>query len=89
LQVATQLAEDMVMRLLGMRVFKRSEGAEAFAAPHSGQKTFEASDKAIHQILDECYAEAKRIVNDKLDSIERSRRACFNRKTSLVKNFSH
>jgi cell division protease FtsH len=53
LQVATQLAEDMVMRLgmsiSGLRVFQRPE----VAASQAGQKTFEALDKAINEILDE------------------------------------
>jgi cell division protease FtsH len=91
LQVATQLAEDMVMRLgmsvSGLRVFKRAEGAEAFAAPRNGQKTFEALDKAINQILDECYAEAKRIVNDKLDSVERVTQGLLQQETLSREEF--
>jgi cell division protease FtsH len=75
LKVATQLAEEMVMRLgmsvTGLRVFNRAEGYEALAAPRAGQKTFEAMDKAISQILDECYAEAKRIITEKCDAMER------------------
>jgi cell division protease FtsH len=75
LKVATQLAEEMVMRLgmsvTGLRVFHRAEGYEALAAPRAGQKTFEAMDQAISQILDECYAEAKRIIIEKRDAIER------------------
>jgi len=75
LKVATQLAEEMVMRLgmsvTGLRVFNRPEGYEALAAPRAGQKTFEAMDKAISQILDECYAEAKRIITEKCDAMER------------------
>ena len=55
LQVATELAEEMVMRLgmgsTGLRVFGRPEGVEALAAPQSGQKTYEARDQAIEQIL--------------------------------------
>jgi len=75
LKVATQLAEEMVMRLgmsvTGLRVFNRAEGYEALAAPRAGQKTFEAMDKAISQILDECYAEAKRIITEKHEALER------------------
>jgi cell division protease FtsH len=75
LKVATQLAEEMVMRLgmsvTGLRVFNRAEGYEALAAPRAGQKTFEAMDEAISQILDECYAEAKRIITEKREAMER------------------
>jgi cell division protease FtsH len=67
LQVATQLAEDMVMRLgmsvSGLRVFNRPQGTEALMAPRAGQKTFEVLDEAINQILEEGYEEAKRIIN--------------------------
>ena len=75
LKVATQLAEEMVMRLgmsdTGLRVFNKPEGFEAMAAPRSGQKTFDAIDQAIKQILDDCYTEARRIVHEKRDALER------------------
>ncbi len=75
LQVATQMAEEMVMRLgmseTGLRVFNRPEGLEAMAAPRSGQKTFEALDGAISQILDQCYREANRIITDMREAVER------------------
>jgi cell division protease FtsH len=75
LQVATQMAEEMVMRLgmsvTGLRVFKQPEGYEALAAPRSGQKTFEALDEAISRILDECSAEAKRILIEQSEALER------------------
>ena len=75
LQVATQLAEEMVMRLgmsvTGLRVFNRPEGYAALTAPRAGQQTFEAIDQAIKQILDECYSEAKRIITENRDSVER------------------
>lgn len=75
LQVATQLAEDMVMRLgmsmSGLRVFHQPEGTQGLAAPRTGQKTFEALDTAINQILNECYSEAKRILAEKMESVER------------------
>lgn len=91
LQVATQLAEDMVMRLgmsvSGLRVFKRPEGSEAFAAPRSGQKTFEALDSAINQILDECYEEAKRIVHAKLESVERVTQGLLQQETLTREEF--
>jgi cell division protease FtsH len=75
LKIATQLAEDMVMRLgmsaTGLRVFERPEGYEAMAAPRSGQKTFDALDKAVNTILNECYTEAKRIISDRREVLER------------------
>jgi cell division protease FtsH len=75
LQVATQLAEEMVMRLgmsiTGLRVFNRPEGYEALTAPRAGQQTFEAIDQAIKQILDECYREARRIVTENREAVER------------------
>jgi cell division protease FtsH len=75
LKVATQLAEEMVMRLgmsvTGLRVFNRPEGYEALAGPRAGQKTFDAMDKAISQILDECYSEARRIITERRDAMER------------------
>ncbi len=75
LQVATQLAEEMVLRLgmsaTGLRVFGQPEGYEGLATPRSGQKTFEALDEAISRILDECYAEAKRILTEKSEVLER------------------
>ncbi len=91
LHVATQLAEDMVMRLgmsiSGLRVFKRAEGAEALMAPHTGQKTFEALDKAIDQILDGCYQEARRIVNEKRDAVERVTQALLQQETLTREEF--
>lgn len=75
LKVATQLAEEMVMRLgmsvTGLRVFHRPEGVEALAAPRAGQKTFEAMDEAINHILEQCYSEARRIITEKRESMER------------------
>jgi cell division protease FtsH len=70
LQVATQLAEEMVMRLgmstTGLRVFNQRENGKT----HTGQKTSEALDAAIKQILDECYAEAKRIILKSREAVE-------------------
>jgi cell division protease FtsH len=70
LQVATQLAEEMVMRLgmstTGLRVFNQRENGKT----HTGQKTSEALDAAIKQILDECYAEAKRIILKSSEAVE-------------------
>lgn len=88
LHVATQLAEDMVMRMgmsiSGLRVFRRPEG---LTAPHTGQKTFEALDKAINQILDECYEEAKRIVNEKRDTVERVTQSLLKQETLSREEF--
>jgi len=91
LQVATQLAEDMVMRLgmsvSGLRVFNRPEGAEALMAPRAGQKTFEVLDKAINQILEECYDEAKRIINKERDVVERVTQALLQQETLTREEF--
>lgn len=88
LQVATQLAEDMVMRLgmsiSGLRVFHRPEGA---MAPHAGQKTFEVLDHAINEILEECYQEAKRIVSEKRDTVERVTQALLGQETLTREEF--
>ncbi|HVF26520.1 MAG TPA: ATP-dependent zinc metalloprotease FtsH [Anaerolineales bacterium] len=74
LKVATQLAEEMVMRLgmsvTGLRVFNQPEGYEALSTPRTGQKTFEALDDAINHILNECYNEARRIVTEKREAME-------------------
>jgi len=91
LQVATQLAEEMVMRLgmsaSGLRVFNRPEGYEALTAPRTGQKTFEALDKAISEILDECYCEAKRIVTEKREIVERVTQSLLQQETLTREEF--
>jgi len=91
LQVATQLAEEMVMRLgmsvTGLRVFDRPDGYEALAAPRTGQKTFEALDEAISQILDECYGEARRIVTEKREAVERVTRRLLEQETLTREEF--
>jgi len=83
LQVATQLAEDMVMRLgmsvSGLRVFSRPEGAAL--GTRAGQKTFEVLDTAINQILEECYEEAKRIINEQKEAVERVTQALLEQET--------
>jgi cell division protease FtsH len=87
LQVATQLAEDMVMRLgmsiSGLRVFQRHE----VGGSQAGQKTFEALDKAINEILDEGYQEAKRIVTEKRDAVERVTQALLAQETLSREEF--
>ncbi len=76
LQVATQLAEEMVMRLgmdsnTGLRVFNQPQGLAALAGPRGSQKTYETIDEAVRNILETCYAEAKRIMEDKRATVER------------------
>jgi cell division protease FtsH len=87
LQVATQLAEDMVMRLgmsvSGLRVFHRPEVAASLA----GQKTFEALDKAINEILEEGYQEAKRIISEQQDAVERVTQALLTQETLSREEF--
>jgi cell division protease FtsH len=87
LQVATQLAEDMVMRLgmsvSGLRVFQSHEAAMLSA----GQKTFEALDKAINEILDECYQEAKRIISEKREVVERVAQSLLQQETLTREEF--
>jgi cell division protease FtsH len=87
LQVATQLAEEMVMRLgmstTGLRVFNHQESREARA----GQKTFEALDDAIKQILDKCYAEAKRIILENREAVERVTQGLLQQETLTREEF--
>lgn len=91
LKVATQLAEEMVMRLgmsvTGLRVFNRPEGYEALAAPRAGQKTFEAMDEAINHILDQCYSEAKRIITEKHETVERVTQCLLQQETLTREEF--
>ncbi|HET9590000.1 MAG TPA: ATP-dependent zinc metalloprotease FtsH [Anaerolineales bacterium] len=92
LKVATQLAEEMVMRLgmsvTGLRVLNRAEGYEALAAPNMGQKTFEAMDEAISQILAEGYREAKRILTEKREAVERVTKALLEQETLAREEFA-
>jgi len=91
LKVATQIAEEMVMRLgmsvTGLRVFNQPEGYEAIATPRSGQKTFDALDQAINAILEECYAEAKRIISEKRDAMERVTQSLLQKETLTREEF--
>jgi cell division protease FtsH len=91
LQVATHLAEEMVMRLgmsvTGLRVFNRPEGYEALTAPRAGQQTFEAIDQAIKQILDECYDEAKRILTENRGAVERVTHCLLQQETMTREEF--
>ncbi|HEX8990552.1 MAG TPA: ATP-dependent zinc metalloprotease FtsH [Anaerolineales bacterium] len=92
LQVATELAEEMVMRLgmssTGLRVFSRPEGFESLAASQTGQKTAEARDEAIEQILDECYRDAQRIVTEKREAMERVTHALLEQETLSKEEFT-
>jgi len=87
LQVATQLAEEMVLRLgmstTGLRVFSQQESHER----RTGQKTFEALDDAIKKILDECYAEAKRIIVEKREAVERVTQSLLQQETMTREEF--
>jgi len=91
LQVATQLAEEMVMRLgmsvTGLRVFNHTEGYEALTTPRAGQQTFEAMDQAIKQILDECYSEAKRIITENRKAVERVTECLLQQETMTREEF--
>jgi cell division protease FtsH len=92
LKVATHLAEEMVMHLgmstTGLRVFNQPEGFEALAGPRTGQKTFEAIDEAISRILDECYTEAKRIVTEKREALERVTQCLLQQETLTREEFA-
>ncbi len=76
LQVATQLAEEMVMRLgmdsaTGLRVYPQQQGYAALAAPHNSQKTSESIDEAVKNILDSCYSQARQILSEQCAYVER------------------
>jgi cell division protease FtsH len=91
LKVATQWAEEMVMRLgmsvTGLRFFNQPEGYAALSVPHIGQKTFEALDEAVRSILDQCYAEAKRIIIEQRDAMERVTQALLQQETLSREEF--
>ena len=76
LQVATQLAEEMVMRLgmddtSGLRVYPQPHGYAALAAPRGAQKTFETIDESVKNILDACYEQARNILIEKKQCVIR------------------
>ena len=75
LHVATQLAEEMVMRLgmdstSGLRVYPQQQGIAALAQPRGSQKTFETLDESVKNILDTCYNQAKNILEEKRAFVE-------------------
>jgi cell division protease FtsH len=92
LQVATQLAEEMVLRLgmsiTGLRVFNRPEGYEALAAPRAGQQTFDTIDQAIKQILDECYEAARRTITEHREAVERVTQCLLQQETMTRAEFT-
>ncbi|MCI0553759.1 MAG: hypothetical protein L0287_22655, partial [Anaerolineae bacterium] len=61
---------------------------EALSSPRAGQKTFEALDDAINHILDECYNEAKRIVTEKRDAMERVTQSLLQQETLSREEFA-
>lgn len=76
LQVATQLAEEMVMRLgmdtsTGLRVFPQQQGLAALSGPRGSQKTFETIDSAVRNILDTCYNQARSVLQEKRAQVDR------------------
>jgi cell division protease FtsH len=74
LSVATNLAEDMVMRLgmgtAGLRVFPRKEGFMALTASQQSPRTAEEIDNAVETILASCYEKAKTIILDNRSIVE-------------------
>ena len=53
-----------------------------------GQKTFEAMDEAISQILAEGYSEAKRILTEKREAVERVTYSLLERETLTREEFA-
>jgi cell division protease FtsH len=73
LNVATQLAEEMVMHLgmdprAGLRTFTNAQARTPFAQLGS-QKTYESIDEAVNTILETCYAEARRLLTEKAERV--------------------
>ena len=92
LQLATQLAEEMVMRLgmdssTGLRVFPQAQGYAALAAPRSSQKTFETIDEAVKVILETCYNQARQILIDKRAYVDRLASELLNNETLSREEF--
>jgi cell division protease FtsH len=75
------------MSISGLRVFQRPEGAQSPTTTGAGQKTFEVLDSAINQILEECYQEAKRIINEQRDAVERVTQALLQQETLTREEF--
>jgi cell division protease FtsH len=76
LNVATQLAEEMVMRLgmdrrTGLRVFPSPHERPPFSMVQGSQKTFETIDETVRDILDSCYTEARRLLVERSKTVER------------------
>jgi cell division protease FtsH len=86
LNVATQLAEEMVMRLgmdrrAGLRVVPQQSLAAALGGSQKSQKTCEAIDEAINGILEDCYTQARRILTEKRQCVERLASALLEQET--------
>ncbi len=76
LNEATQIAEEMVMRLgmdarAGLRVFPQNQWRMSFSSSQNSQKTFETIDQAVNDILSCCYEESKQILRDEQEKVER------------------
>jgi cell division protease FtsH len=73
LSVATDLAEDMVMRLgmgaAGLRVFPRREGYLALGNSQGAPRTAEEIDTAVETILSTCYAQAKNLLCERRELV--------------------
>jgi cell division protease FtsH len=75
LNLATQLAEEMVMRLgmdrrAGLRVFPQIHWSAALGGFQKSQKTSETIDESVNGILEDSYAEAKRILTANRPRVE-------------------
>ncbi len=86
LNLATQLAEEMVMRLgmdrrAGLRVFPQLHWSAALGGSQKSQKTFETIDEAVNGILENSYAEAKRILTENRPCVERLASALLEQET--------
>ena len=75
------------MGTTGLLFFCQPEGYDALSAPRAGQKTFEALDGAISSILEECYAEAKRIITEKRAAMERVTHGLLEKETLTREEF--
>jgi cell division protease FtsH len=73
LAVATNIAEEMVMRLgmsaSGLRVFPRKEGLMALTGSQQSTSKGEEIDAAVEEILAKCYAQARSIIEEKRELV--------------------
>jgi cell division protease FtsH len=93
LSVATNLAEDMVMRLgmgnAGLRVFPRKEGFIALTASQQSPRTAEEIDTAVETILASCYEKAKTIILDNRSIVEQVANELLETETMSRERFDH